>query len=844
MTLVLPRNPSIFEEKNRHFDLPRAPENYAHSAPSPTPEVEQLAQHVNKLCEALSNIDMRSDLPLANRTISVRECLDLLQTKAQLLTAQTEGPAAKTTLQAIWETILWLLEPLINLISRIYEVAISTFSTEQTLKYEEVWAIIDELKMRQALSEEQYDRLSKQLNDDKVETALCALTSYLGFSIESILPILRHRSPLFGFTIVHCCYLVSELSRCKELNIILNTQDQKNLCDITLNGVTSIEAMRTHLQTLRSVESRRVLLGWVHALPELLDTQIDQAILNKGIHALQQNNISAFTSSLQPMLSAISTQKLSTEQLYAKELLDFFSQSPSFEKLCVEVEAQAYLSHFTGELSQLKKEAKNANNVIALNSLKRALDSLKKYAGVVRSFAQWKPTCETFHATQKGTIAKMERRIKEIAEQVQTPRPIKSHKHISYLNCSCGGGHKSMTNSLKEALPDAAKHTFDSETIDVPVKVTQSVDPIRKYLNFLGWDSTDLYNYLLNTDQIQLINLLRWINSGEPDPNVQAIKENLIRKAVLEMRPDLLNLIYTFDIEYIAPVAEQLGIPLMHVPTDLDLNCNGWNKKPPKHFATAVHSTHDQFITKNIEPTIPKEQIEEIGLLVGKEFEATYSIETLQKVRKQLGIKPNEKVIVISNGGGGLKNDIPERIAREYKDDSTPVRIIVVTGRNEAFKKYLDESVIPHIPMNAPAQMVALGFQSKKQMAELTHIADVFIGKPGGLTTIELLKAGPRTIFDATNTRFDWEMFNAQVAVNRNRGSILDRKKDLIPLIQKELREKRAEPDDLTGIKASERYTRLASKMIKKAEKDEEIIAIQKGWYHMNKRFQQLVMNV
>jgi processive 1,2-diacylglycerol beta-glucosyltransferase len=68
----------------------------------------------------------------------------------------------------------------------------------------------------------------------------------------------------------------------------------------------------------------------------------------------------------------------------------------------------------------------------------------------------------------------------------------------------------------------------------------------------------------------------------------------------------------------------------------------------------------------------------------------------------------------------------------------SPVQIPIICGRNESLQKDLEKFASQH-QKEFPIFKI-LGFT--KEMHEWMHLADLFIGKPGGLTTSECLACG------------------------------------------------------------------------------------------------------
>jgi UDP-N-acetylglucosamine:LPS N-acetylglucosamine transferase len=203
---------------------------------------------------------------------------------------------------------------------------------------------------------------------------------------------------------------------------------------------------------------------------------------------------------------------------------------------------------------------------------------------------------------------------------------------------------------------------------------------------------------------------------------------------------------------------------------------------------------------------------------------------------------PNEKVVVFSNGGAALQNTIPERIALEYTDATAPIHFIVVCGSNETFKKYLETKIAPNIPQGAPVKMTVLGFQQRAQMAELAQMADVAIGKPGGMSTMEFIKAGTRVIFDESSYRLRWEKFNAAVMVNSGRATIMNSQSQILDLIGESLKVNRRPPMKMARVRASEKYVSLVSRLLTLANRpaaEQGWKERRKVWHAMNRRMAQ-----
>ncbi|HEX8309826.1 MAG TPA: glycosyltransferase, partial [Chthoniobacteraceae bacterium] len=108
-------------------------------------------------------------------------------------------------------------------------------------------------------------------------------------------------------------------------------------------------------------------------------------------------------------------------------------------------------------------------------------------------------------------------------------------------------------------------------------------------------------------------------------------------------------------------------------------------------------------------------------------------------VRRQYGLDPDKTTLLLSAGALGVSPT--ESVVTRLKELRHDVQTIVVCGRNEEVQQRVTEIV-----GEGNSRFHVLGYSER--MHELMQISDLFIGKPGGLTTSEALACGlPMVIF-------------------------------------------------------------------------------------------------
>ncbi|HEX8296332.1 MAG TPA: glycosyltransferase, partial [Chthoniobacteraceae bacterium] len=108
-------------------------------------------------------------------------------------------------------------------------------------------------------------------------------------------------------------------------------------------------------------------------------------------------------------------------------------------------------------------------------------------------------------------------------------------------------------------------------------------------------------------------------------------------------------------------------------------------------------------------------------------------------LRRSYGLDPNRRTLLLSAGAVGVGPT--ELIVERLKQLRNEVQTIVICGKSEEVKSRVEAAVA-----GDEEHFKVLGYSDR--MHELMQISDLFIGKPGGLTTSEALACGlPMVIF-------------------------------------------------------------------------------------------------
>ena len=104
------------------------------------------------------------------------------------------------------------------------------------------------------------------------------------------------------------------------------------------------------------------------------------------------------------------------------------------------------------------------------------------------------------------------------------------------------------------------------------------------------------------------------------------------------------------------------------------------------------------------------------------------------EVKQKLQLPTDKKIILMSSGslGIGFPPALLQRFIRQLISVNHDVHMVMVCGKNEALKQELVNAALP--------ATTVLGFY--QPMSDLYQVTDLFLTKPGGLTTAEALQAG------------------------------------------------------------------------------------------------------
>ncbi len=340
-------------------------------------------------------------------------------------------------------------------------------------------------------------------------------------------------------------------------------------------------------------------------------------------------------------------------------------------------------------------------------------------------------------------------------------------KRVLIFTSAGGGGHLSASNAIKQQLE--AYYTVETRLI---FEVLSSIDVIR-FFTFQKYGFEDFYNYLLKKQYLKILNLciaLGLVYFRLRPKKITAVMTQFLSKD----KPDLIISVIPLFNQYIHKAAQQLSIPFILVPTDLDITT----------FVTGIQDTYPKFklalafedpaCTKLAEShAITKRHMAVTGFPLKKDFFKTDLLRT--SVHQEFSIDASKPVIMILMGAQGSFSTYT--LARELQYCVMPVHIIFCLGRNESLR-----AKIQALQFGEHVSYSIVGFTNK--ISELMSVSDLIITKSGSVSVCEALYKNIPIILDGTSDLLLWEKFNHSFIEQHKFGRVLKHPRELCFLIE------------------------------------------------------------
>lgn len=290
--------------------------------------------------------------------------------------------------------------------------------------------------------------------------------------------------------------------------------------------------------------------------------------------------------------------------------------------------------------------------------------------------------------------------------------------HILFLFSDTGGGHRSSTEAIIEAL----KLEYDDRITTQMLDIFKDVAP-RPLNNAPKW-----YPYMTRVPEIWELSFR--ITAGQQRSKMIVKGEYIyvrrkLRKALKQNPADMIVSVHPLAND---PFLHALGKdrpPFYTVVTDLVTGHMLWYHQGVDLCIVPTEAAYQYAMLGGLRP----EQVKIIGLPVADRFCQPTGDKTA--LRRQLGW-PEEGLVVLVVGGGEGMGPL-EKTAVAIAEANLPVTLVIVAGRNAELKERLEARTWP---------MKTLIYGFVHEMPDFMRAADILVTKAGPSTIVEALNAG------------------------------------------------------------------------------------------------------
>ncbi len=330
------------------------------------------------------------------------------------------------------------------------------------------------------------------------------------------------------------------------------------------------------------------------------------------------------------------------------------------------------------------------------------------------------------------------------------------------LHASAGHGHEKAGVAVAQAC--AQRGATDVRVVDV-LTVTPSFfgDGYKNFYIFLIKNCAWLWGffyYLLDLPAVYALvrPLRRLVNS--------VVGQNLER-LLADMRPDAVICTHFMSLEVVNHLKKKNGLDSFFIAVVTDFMPHMfWIERFVDVYAVAATETKHELERRGV----PAEKIRITGIPVDKKFGQGYDRTVLLA---EFGLRPDALTVLVTSGGAGIGPLY--RIVEGLSKLTGQLQILVVCGTNKTL----------HARVSALASdrpfIKAFGFVDF--MDKLMDVADVVIGKGGGLTVSEsLCKGKPIVVFQPVPGQ---ETRNAACVQKYGAGAIARSVDDVMKTVQR-----------------------------------------------------------
>ncbi len=337
-------------------------------------------------------------------------------------------------------------------------------------------------------------------------------------------------------------------------------------------------------------------------------------------------------------------------------------------------------------------------------------------------------------------------------------------KKVLLLTSSGGGG----TLSASTAIANFLQKEYDVTTKHIFKELLHSID-FCHVLTFKKYSCEDVYNILIPRKSFRTLTMLYYVGKWYIRMRKRYIRA-IVKEYLMHNKPSLIISVVPILNDIILSVAQELAIPFLLIPTDLDVHMYITHLNNPMHkqFRIGVPFDDTQLLAPLKKNLFPQECISVLGAPLRYDFFTTKNVSLL---KEEFNIPFDKPVIMILMGAQG-SHEIERYLNQLTKIDHS-LHIVVCIGKNG--KQVFDIIVPEHIGIT--------WIEFTPRIADLMALSDIIFTKSGSLSVYEAIYMNTPLVLDATSTVLPWERLNHDFIKKHDYGTSIAYYSDIAPLI-------------------------------------------------------------
>ncbi|CDR33790.1 hypothetical protein [Criblamydia sequanensis] len=439
------------------------------------------------------------------------------------------------------------------------------------------------------------------------------------------------------------------------------------------------------------------------------------------------------------------------------------------------------------EKAELKLERGRVTDLTRLGEIELKIAALKA------KVSELKAKAKDLEDSEKGQ--------KEIIQGVAKPA-------ILGFTCSFGAGHNMACQGVAKLLGNRNIHFGCADlTTDVllPASFIQNLG--KKFGQ--DWRMTDALNYIARKQLFILPRIFKWFESflgsifsifksNRAEAPVDSYEKELLRKRILLENPDQIFAFYHMDLKAVLEVAEEMGLPVTYIATDLNTKMEElFGDIPPSHPNFTVVTASNLPISLKTASPIHKSKVKvSSGAARPLIYKKTEEAE-IEKMRKERNLGKDDPVVMFMAGGNGGHFPFPEALCFSKTWDKR-IHLSLILGASTEFGTRFDRLVkegilkkegayykgsnplvtIELVKDPAAGTLACPYFVGEGELSKMYDLCDVVFSKPGGSTIVETQIKNKVLLIDHRQPLLPWENDNLDEMLKSGRGLELKKETD------------------------------------------------------------------